>query len=469
MILQHIYIAILNVVFKLTGKISERVRETLLFACFLIFACIYAFKAKTGDVQGRMAFCTVMVLFMTVLSVKKELKPIKWNYGIYIPFILFGIGILAISRLHFVGEGYTLFAVCLIFLLPAFYLVWINRGDYDRLYIKMAVAFGIAGTALFIYSFYAATNGDYQIYGDGRALGTTGNPNYLGMAGLTMVLAGEYLFLEFKKIPGAVFSGVIIGEGLSMIVESVSRAALLSAVFATIVLIIFVIKRNRSGDSEVKMTLKMASAALIVLILLAYIGLEVDDLQKDVRRQQIYAERNQTETADATSNDFSLNSLIEKELNFTAYADDFTDIGGRIIPDGDVDDFSSGRLGIWKVYLDKITVFGSDYNELEEQKDDFPNGKVIRAHNNFLEYLFRCGIPVSAFYILIYLYMGLRVVGIIISKKRFYSGAFYSAVVFVAYALYSMVEISDLPFVRCVPFLFFMSLAPYFEKESRYL
>ena len=471
MILQHVYIAILNGIFRITGKFSGRVRETLLFACFLVFAYIYAFSPKTGNIDGRMSLGTVLLIIMTVLSIKDRLRPIEWKRKLYIPFVLFGIGMFLISRLHSVSEGYFLYMLSLAVILPAFYLVWINRGDYEKLYIKIAVAFSLTGMIFLAYSFYAATNGDYQIYGSGRALGTTGNPNYLGMIGLTMVLSGEYLLLESKKVIGAILSGIVIGSGASMIIESISRTAMIAAVVSIIFFVVYILKRRIAEPEKHKYAVWLTVIALIFAVVLALAGLQVDDVQRHTRKVQYVEAKEESEASETSAevSDFSLSSVLDSLGGTVAYADDISDIGDRIVPDGDVDEFSSGRVGIWQVYIDHITMFGNDINSLEDIKDEFPNGKVIRAHNNYLEYFYQFGIPVTLLYIWTVIYLGLKALSVLVNKKKTESGGFYSAVIIGTYALYTLVEISDLSYVRCVPFLFFMVIAPYFERKSSYL
>ncbi len=511
MLLQHVYIFILNNTFKITGSINEKARDALIVVCCLAFAGLYAFWPKPVSEHNRMVFGTTIMILMTVLSVNKKLEPVKWNKWIYIPYVAFGIGILVINCIHFVGEGYIIFALDLVLLFPAFYLVWINRGDYEKLYDIVAIAFAIAGLACFIYCIWLAYNGEYIIIGN-RSAGGTKNPNYLGMIGFTTFVSSEYFILKGKgnKTISFLFAS-LAGLGLSMVVESVSRTAMLSVIFSIVVFIAFIIK-NRHTEGF-KTNIKVTIAISIVLLLtFFFLGLTVDDIQNkaelsidnnieaDVELEALAFIPSEDHSVQATGhitvwdtagiakaesnkpvNSADDNKIIELSAGETAsnqadangndvnnetgdteegHLDNFID---RLTPGEGIVNFSSGRLFIWSVYLSKLNLLGNDFNELTLH--DFNGTQVCRAHNNILDYAYRCGIIVALSYIWVYLYSIIYSLILTFDKRHICNYSFLCASVIGVYALYSFIEVSTLAFTRVMPFLFFILIFPLFGKR----
>ena len=502
MILQRVYIAVLNTIFKLTGLISEKVREALIFVCLLYPAFIYSFAPRSSAIEESMLIGAVILCLITVLSVNDKLKVIRWNYLTYIPLILFGAGILIISKLHFVGEGYTLFAMALIFLFPAFYLVWNNREDHETFYDLLALAFAVSGFACFVYNYYLAFHGGYEIWPSGREAGCTKNPNYLGMVGLTMAVACLYLLFRSKKIYQAILLSVLAGFGFSMIGGSISRTAIVSIILSSISFIVFAFKRSGKEFKGTGIRARSLPFVIAVLVIAAYGGSYIDDVQ--VKAEAALAEVQETEAEGASfasgGNDSSFILTSEEGSGKEYYSDsakvsvsvisadysvshqdaslvltsgesdseesdDLKEIGDRFIPGEDVNRYTNGRIGIWKMYISNLSLLGKDINDPVQPEDGSEPVKLDRAHNNILDYAYRVGI-VSLLYIWLYICIGIMALIHVIRKRSTRPWMFlFSAVVF-SYAFYSLVEISDLPFTRCVPFLFFMVIGPVFARKK---
>ena len=239
--MQKLYILLFNGIYRITGKIDERVRNAVVFLCCLLLTFIYflwtgSLDASPGNIMIAGSAITAV---LTVFSIKRPMVKVRKNYLPYYSMVLFGIGILLIGQLHKVGDGYVMYALDLIFLFPALYFVWSSRGDHDTLYKIIAAGILLAGIISFMYCFYLASKGELSIE-YGRVAGFKRNANFLGMMGAAVMICSTYLLLLLNQNWLAVLlSSAGIGIGLTYSLISVSRAAMLTVLGCVIVGFVF--------------------------------------------------------------------------------------------------------------------------------------------------------------------------------------------------------------------------------------
>lgn len=441
--MQLIYTTIFNTVYKLTSKVSDKVRNVGMFVCCAFLVWIYFFSKLWLDKLNVEVMGSVAIVLMTVLSANTEMQPVKWNKWVYYSMVLFGFGILAIELVHPVGEGFTVYAIDLIVVFPAFYYVWSNRKDYRTLYIIMSVALVAAGIISFFYSIWLSFRGELVISGI-RVSGHKTNPNYLGMMGIASFIAGLYLLSEFRASIGiTALASAGTGIGLVYMIISVARTAMVSSVICVVAYAVFYIKGKQQREAAEKDKWIRRLIIIGMIALTVFVGLNLNDIN-----YMTLANKGQ---------------LTEESANL-AETSEATNLTGRIgTEEKNANSFSSGRTSIWEVYLRNLSWVGRPLSDIQ---DEFDNPVEIRAHNNFIDYYYRLGYIVASLYTLFHLAVG--IIGLFFLFKKEYSKPQYAFVVMVIgmFSVYAMLEISFLPFIRLIPCLFFMSIAPVLTYRS---
>lgn len=462
--INSIGIQFLNTIQKITERLDRRVKNAIVLICFLILISTFSFGYIRFDSNPNkyMIGGTIITLIITVFSMDKRIEQIKFNKFVFVPMVLFGMGIMAIEMLHPVGEGYLTYAIDLAIIYPVFYIIWANRKDIFTLYILISVSVIIIGIASFVYCFYLSFNGELGIL-YGRVSGFTGNPNLLGRLGIIIIIASEYLLLNNKnKIVYILILSACIGIGITYIVLSVSRTAMLALTLCELSLLVFEIKSIKHANHNSWNVFKMAIIIAVVIVVFA-LGTKMDDINVKQKQEQKAAEA-VVETISALGTEG-----VEYESIIVSVAeDDSTEldkIKERFWGEEDINGLSSGRIRIWKVYINNLSWFGRD--DMDTLREELPGNREVRAHNNILDYLFRCGYIVGGFYILFYL--AIIMSGMVLLFHRSYKASYLFFVIAIVevYAIYAMLDITTLPFCRIVPCIFFYSITPIMCRRKK--
>lgn len=462
MIFEAVNLWLLNRVLKVTTKAGFRVRNAIAFACFLSISLVFSLSPRSVKDGTRMEVISLLVLILTVMLAGKDVKPVRWSILPAFTIELFALSIIIIRPIHPVGEGYLIFAFDILLLFPMLYIATQNRAVQKAYLDMLTSAIITSGIICFVYStILALGEGKYVYYG--RVAGATGNPNYYGMVGLALVMASLYgIARRHRSIMWEIVAAISIGIGISMMLASVSRAAMLSALACFFAFLLYVIRTmtNSSNDSTEsdptrrKRMLKYCVAALLMII--SAVGALT-------LHQRVYFSGQ-----DADESAFSIPLAAE------VYADDKesdqekdtqASLSDRLTTDTDLDEFSSGRIGIWQLYIEYFNLTGNDY-DAENKTGSFAQMSESRAHNNFIDYAYRFGLPAGLLYAVFLITIAFKTVGIMFRGKRFTSCDLWVVMSFAAYSVYAMVEISTLPFTRYIPCIFFLSAAPLLTKKE---
>lgn len=446
-VIQKAYVKGFNYLYRFTGPIPDRVRNVLLFLCCACLVSVYFFY--TGE-QGKgevEVFCSAVLVLAAVLSIDREMNRIEWNGWVLYPMILFGTGLIAIGLIHPLGEGFFTFAVDLILIFPAFYFIWINRGDHETLFRIISAAVIAAGILSFIYCVALSITGGLVII-DGRVAGFKSNVNFLGMMGIGMVMAGLYLLAEYYSIRSlAALSSMSIGIGLSYVIESASRTSLIAVLICILAFIIYEIRIHRQNGFQRKNEWPVIAIAVCLLMSSLLLGVNLDTVNNKVLSDRGAAAAENPTAAESLDYQGTIPGDLPDRLNMKS---------------GSADKFSSGRLTIWRIYVQNTTLLGRPHDYVKEKLKEAPG---TRAHNNFIEYNYRCGIIVGSIYLLFYAAAGIFGLRFLFfgSTERKYG--LFTVMNVGAYAVSSLLEIAFLPFMRIVPCLFFLSIAPLMVKN----
>lgn len=445
---QKVFILTFDNTYRITRHIKRSIRELILFFCFAILMYMYFFSSVNVVSNRAQLYGSVIVMIATIFSVAGKPKRIKWNKSILYPLIGFAVGILLISLLHSVGEGYIIYAIDLIAIFPAFYFVWANRGDYETLLRLLSSATLFLGEISFVYCFYLAINGDLVVLGS-RVAGIRANPNTFGRLGVIVVLASLFLLLiSIKKKPVMISASFGLGIGLSYVLLSASRTSLLATAICIVTFAISLVKEYRKLTTG-RLLLIFLLAALSSIILL--VGLQLNDI--DFRAKQKEKEVAVQLEKDAANPQSSKENTDEKEI-----------ISSRIKQPGNINTISSGRVNIWKLYWEHSSVLGSEYEEI---KDFLPKKETYWAHNNILEYIFRFGYIVGFIYAIYFVIQGCNGITILFNKNFSSAVAYFTTAAIGIFSLIAMLDVAVLPFAGCIPCIYYLSITPIIVCEER--
>ena len=430
--MQSSYIALMNLIYnRITRRIPVRVRENLILVVFVILA-FYFIAFRSRDIYPTLLneqdlcqfFGACLLMIVAILSMREEISIIPWRTSMMVPYLLFALGLVAIGLMHPIGGGYGFFGLMLLSVYLCLYLVWNNRKDYETLFDMIALAFMIAGTIYFIWFVYADYKGTETVLESvyaGRHEGGLYNANFLSFLGASVGCSALYYFYRSVTKPGRkhilaiVYSLIAIVMGSVLIVKGGSRAAILILFVNAAVVVFFLLKRVLITRES-----RIGKLPIIIIVCIALAAI----------------------------------FIVGSKYNLLfAFRFDFSN--------QNADQFSSGRLGIWKNYAQHLTLLGHDMTSVDW--DTLMGGMNTRhAHNNFLDYAYRGGIPVGICCIALQLVAGIITL-ICMFKRKVNRGYEVFVVIFtIQYLVLSMIDIATLPMTNYGAFFFYICIAPLF-------
>lgn len=473
-LLQYVYITVLNIIYKGTRYISPAIRQGIaFFSFFAMVVFLFIFYASKEfnwglDYTQRGIVCIIFLSISTVMSVDRPLKVMKWNPVFSIPWFLCG-GIALVTSLIMDLEGYVPLSLCMLVLFPCMYLVWNNRGDCEKLFDMAAKGFMVCFLLFFAICVIFYPFNELTVI-SGRYQGVTGNPNTLGLVAAGAMTCGLYLITRAKK-GGWILAIFVCEIAFSLAIVSESRSALFSIIAQMGVFLIYYVKYYIWERDLLKSVFKLLLLAVLIIgciplnqALLSNsimpmrieITKVVKQVAKDVKaeaRIQRQEERNKkrgirTETAALEESQDPVDALEQQE----------TPLQERFSTEGkDLNQLSSGRLALWKVYLQELSWKGHSSEDLIINPS---TGTPMRSHNVFLEVAYHLGIPVGILFLAVAVWAGICILKFLFSK-RFYKqhpSALFSVLAIASFCIVGMVETPIFPFEREVALFYFIGL-----------
>lgn len=462
-LLQGLFINIFNPIYSLTGKIGEKARNVILQIicfCFPIYFLIYyawIFSDHGLSLTDVQILGSVLILALVIFSINKPLEKVEWNKLLFWLMEIAGLSMLAISFIHPIGSGYRVFALMLIFVFPCLYFVWNNRGDYGALFDKLTIAIAICASIYFLVSVYWAFNGSLLLIG-GRVNGHLRDSNLYSMVGMSGFNATLYLLVSKhrEKIQYVILLiSIVFDTGILFMGQS--RISILVC-FINVLVAAFFFARYCRWHS-VKKTIFRYLTFVIAIVLGILLASAVMNLQNTMLISQI-----NTQNEEVIQNQESTESVETSPSNSSAVE--------RFIPaeNADANQYTAGRVYIWQCYAQYLNVLGNDFSKAND--NIFTQINVHHAHNNFLEYSFRFGVPVGILMILLELFAGIIALIYLFKNSKKSSYLIFSIIFMVQFTLESLFDIATIPFERESALYFFILLLPMmdknlFEKEEK--
>lgn len=427
------YVSLLNNAYKtITSKIPDVIREKLIGLLFIIFAAYFILLRSDMFYQKWLKeqdicqfFGAVLLILVTFMSIKGEIKAVSWRKSLVIPYYLFALGLVGIGLMHPIGGGYGFFGLMMLTVYPCLYLTWNNRDDYEVLFDNISVAFMIIGTFYFIWFAVADYYNTEVLIGD-RHEGGMYNANFLSFIGVSLSCVALYFLYRCltkdgkKSIITISYSSITIIMGVVLSIKGGSRSALLIFGVNTLIIVFFIIKKGVVVDNNERKKHMTPITIIIFAVVIAAIIF-------GAKHHMLFLERF----------DFSNQS---------------------------VDQYSSGRIGLWRGYAQHLNLLGHDMSSVDWNA--LTGGMNTRhAHNNFLDFSYRSGIIVGICCIAFQLVAGILTL-IMMFKKGINRDYEVFVVLFtVHFLVLSLIDIATLPMTNYAAFFFYICVAPLFVSN----
>lgn len=442
-ILQKIYIAILNPIFRLLRPIPTKTKNVIIYGCFFAMMVLYlvwrSYPVIEADINPDFRWKAIMIsvlcFVVIVMSIKEELKPVPWNRLAFFFFFGYILIMIGTSFLHPIGDGYLEMLTISFFGFPCLYFVWHNRGDYETLYKLVSLAFShvfLLYLLILILFYPIDTFSEY-----GRYVGTLANPNMLGQFCITASTCAFYLIFAKRKNCQLLYLLIgLIAFYLPKTESSVSLLVFFTQIlfFGMCVILYMIGKKIKTGEG-IRI---LASMGIVIFLFAAVAPYGIGQIETAYAVEEVAGQ----ETVQEEANQSIIYHPAFMKLN----------------------QLTSGRLVIWKCYVENLNLFGHDGRE--HLYVHYISG-YHWAHNTVLEYAYRSGFFAGL------LYLALEIYSIVVIGQGFFSNNKYkkwyvfSLMVLILYMISATMEVTVFFYNSPPTLLFLIAIMPIFSQKIR--
>ncbi len=393
------------------------------------------------------AFIVFIALFLSaVLSLEKNTGNVKWNWYFSLFWILNPIICLIAGLSHETGSGVMIAQLVILLVIPLLFLPWQYNKNLDVFYLIVSLAGAAATITVIIISVvYYPVRPETMLF-NGRYSSFTNYPYLISFVLSFGATIGMYLIYKARWL-GATLGGILIGTCMMMLMFTMSRTTLLAIAVSFMAFFVLFLKLKVIPDR--KEILRLIAACLIGVI--AFMG--------TYNKVSIY------------SDPLGLYAHINSSL--VVYADEKEQsnkplpIFRRFQNRYTMEELSSGRTTIWKVYRDRLNWYGHDINLAYPLRVKSSDGKqyyyYASAHNYALESAFRNGIPSGLLILLLEIIALLYVIRSVFCRtKNNRDEDVFVAVMIMSFLVSGNLDGSFPPFSRITVVTFYLALAPLF-------
>lgn len=392
------------------NKLSDKIKDVGFVVPLLLIFIMYFFNAAgviTSRYLYRYVLCCLSLGVVFLCSIRGEVKPIKFSKSFIIIWLLFGI-MQFISGLKN-DVNYLPEAMLFIVVLPALFVIWVNMGfdNVARLLMKTC-----------IYSFYIflVVSIVFFPYKSGRYQSFFSNPNGLGgYCGLVFCCIFVSIINAETKSKKLLFT-ILLYVSAAVLLLSGCRTALIACVLAVLAVLVMSISKGGSKKMWSDILLIIIIGVVVVLCLLLFLGI---------------AEKM---------------NLISGEI-LKDIEDSFLNLFSRItLENKTMDDFTSGRVNVWREYFKKLNFFGHPDGEYISYKEiDGLTYSNYTCHNYILQMSINHGLVTGAVAALFLMYSLIQTIKKA-SKNKGTISAQFSIIMVVSFFVSAMFESLSITF-----------------------
>ncbi|MBQ9392868.1 MAG: O-antigen ligase family protein, partial [Oscillospiraceae bacterium] len=385
--------------------VVRKILYLLVFGCGLFYSCSTLYV----HILYKCIIGSVLLGLIIIFTVNRPITPVKWDPVIVTLWVSLGL----VQLLSGLLISLEYLPMCLIWTIgfPLVYLVWSIRRDYWNLLAEVAWAGNVCVVLLLAASVVLSpiTLAQYP--------GITINPNNFGMWLSIGTFTALFLFDSRKKPYQKWLYRVELCAIICLCVACSSRTAVLSIAAMCAVYIVGRIMRGISF----KYFTKQIALTCACLVLTAGVICGVNAAASLVRGESPFF------TGEGIINHFG-----ERVL-------------GNDKQDHSIDNYSSGRLPIWREVLRKLNLLGRSSRDhiITGRNGDVGNN----AHNIVLQYAYDNGVIAGALYALILLYTGAKLAVLAWKRRKLRSLEYYALIMYAGFFCTGMLANNDLPFL----------------------
>ena len=465
----------LDLIYGITGKIKDSTRGYIRTALyFMLFFAALLYASVLSGVH-LLIKCIVGVLPMgliILLTVEKPVNKVKWS--IPVALMWFGMGALQLVSSLLVSMEYLPMTLVWLVGFPLLFYVWNSRGDYAKLFREVAV-----GANLNFLLWVAASVLLYPVtrvqYG-----GIFGNPNAVGQ--WITFLFPVVIFLHYNEKTGKTGKWIYRCE-LALIYLfcfiSQGRTALVAVGFMTLVLLVLrLVSHKDSLLHYLKQGALFAVCAAAVCVVFFGVNqfskldaieaftaqfshsseeLDPEELPED---ELLDEEEEQNATGKVPSKkDPTSVDIYGMMLNFISRVTGADKTGVSL------EDYSSGRTGIWISVLKSANFWGhpSSRHIITNRNGDVGSN----AHNTVLQFCYENGIFAALLFTVMMVWTGLRLLKRAVRKDNLRGINSYMLLVHCGFYCTSLFASVGFPFLYLIGFLYYLSYAVVIDRGNK--
>ena len=412
MIVEKLYISILNFIYKHTSGLSQRTRSILMYSCLtIIIVSTYFYQAKRFFLYDYPAMLnsfigTCAFIGFLIASIDRKIEMVKIRSWLMYVLMLCGIVIVVSGIHHYIGYSYILMGLFMTFLMPPFIIVWCYRRDFDTLFRCIAIIGVLCFICYYFVNMICAPAGMDDTFW-GRYGGIAADPNGVAKSAVASCVCGIYLLITWtgrKKI----WMIPIISASIGMTLMTVSRANLIALGCILIWGMICGIKYCYHHRDRILLKRIILYAFFLVVLIPVFInGLQLKNVleketTKTVSETQVVTSVDSTEPSLSS---IQVDKVIEQRMQQEKTVDDGMDLNA----------VSSGRLEIWQYCIKQSSLLGNDIENKPIIVSDTSH-PIYHAHNTVLELLLRSGVFAGGLFFLLELYCACWILRCVFSR-----------------------------------------------------
>lgn len=455
---QNALCKVLSLFAPAANKISTKTKNNILRVIFLLFSlCSIFYNCVPASIHIFIKYIIGAVFLCAAIffSIDGPIKKVAWDKRVAGLWIIYSL--LCMVSGIIVSKEFLPMACIMLILFPAFFLVWNNRKDYKTLGTLLFDGVVYPSVILIIISLCLL-----PIPSNGFS-GLTHNPNTLSQY---IYLAAPFLIARYDQ---NIKSGKkICNWQLALIallfVTTLYTSCRTASLIFTFLIIAWFVYRCFIIKADKKSLLILYGKLAAMILVLFFVVILLNSLLVPVFQYQKWGGKVQS---------FIVSQINGVESNVSVYDADTAEvydiINGYIIRvegadkhKSSLNDYSSGRIGIWQEVLRRTNFFG---HPSKEHIYTERNGDVgVNAHNNFLQVLYDNGIFAAIAFLLLFITIAWKAFFVIDKRSELAEGFMYLCMVFF---LASCLEIVSMPFIYLITLIFFLCSTMAFEDNGK--
>lgn len=457
---------LINYLLKPLGKIMDHINPKVKDAIFLVSAVIIA-SINCLHFAGVLPYRYLVIYaggcaflgLMILVSLTGDIRPVRFRPWLMVPWFITG-GFMALSGiLH--GSEYLMDAVFFLVVYPVLFIVW-NQGNFAKVMNLLVKAIVIVLIAVFAVNacMFPVTTERYE--------GLFRNTNaaaffYAPAFGCLLIKLYQTKKFTWKTV-GVL---VLLGMTAAVMYYSNSRTGQLAIIFELIVatVLYFVMHLRSAGKFLVYKILPLVLSVIIffptTLYLLQIPGVivnKISDPQAMESTQVVADPEDEQEEKKSDKKKPAKKDSIHGLGGFLKTNNEKLSADGKTI-----DDFSSYRVTIWKLYIEKLNLLG---NSPDVEIKRYEDGISYTAHNIWLEYSFQSGLPCGIAYLIFNILAGVLSIGYAWNHK----GEKYSLLpltMAIGYGVIAVLSSVNTPFMYICTMYYMFAQGPIVSKAGR--